>query len=393
MTAIVTRAGFLTSVQELGRTGFRQFGISTSGALDPFALRVANLLVGNDENAAGLEITFGGLHLRFDDERRVAWCGGEFDVQIGSSALPAGHVAHLKAGDELKFGRAQIGCRCWVAISGGIDVPVVLGSRSTDLRANFGGFEGRALRDGDQLLLGEFRRSQTAATAGISSWTAPHDWARPATRNPILRFARGADSNRFNASTLQRLTMEVFAVSPDSDRMGVRFDGSEMKREDKTDLISEAVAPGTIQVPPSGKPILLLGDCQTIGGYPKIAHVITVDLAVAAQLRAGDHVRFLKSHSPMRIAFCRNASVISSVSELALACLLRTIRVVATALWAVPTTKVAAPKADGPQARGYRRRHEIIGRYQRRPRRRLRPRCRIVRTDQLGEHRNRFSRR
>ena len=294
MTAIVTRAGFLTSVQDLGRTGFRQFGISTSGALDPFALRVANLLVGNDENAAGLEITFGGLHLRFDDERRVAWCGGEFDVQIGSRALPAGHVAHLKAGDELKFRRAQIGCRCWLAISGGIDVPVVLGSRSTDLRANFGGFEGRALRDGDQLLLGEFRRSQTAATPGISSWTAPYDWASPAARDPILRFARGTDWNRFNASTLQRLTMEVFAVSPDSDRMGVRFDGSEMKREDETDLISEAVAPGTIQVPPSGKPILLLGDCQTIGGYPKIAYVITVDLAVTAQLRAGDHVRFFE---------------------------------------------------------------------------------------------------
>src|SRR6266566_258595 len=144
MEMIVTRAGFLTSVQYLGRTGFREFGVSTSGALDPFALRVANLLVGNDEGAAGLEITLGGLHLRFDDERMIAWCGGEFDVQIGS-------------------------------------------------------------RDGDQLLLGEFRRSQTAATAGISSWTAPHDWARPATRNPILRFARGADSNRFNASTLQRL--------------------------------------------------------------------------------------------------------------------------------------------------------------------------------------------
>src|SRR5437867_5472788 len=292
MKMIVTRGGFLTSVQDLGRTGFREFGVSLGGALDPFALRVANLLVDNDEGAAGLEITFGGLQLHFADERAVAWCGGEFDVQIESMPLPAGHAARLQAGEELKFGRPQIGCRCWLAISSGVDVPVVLGSRSTDLRANFGGFEGRALRDGDQLLLGEFPRSQTAATAGISSWTAPHDWARPATRNPILRFARGADSNRFNASTLQRLTMEVFAVSPDSDRMGVRFDGSEMKREDKTDLISEAVAPGTIQVPPSGKPILLLGDCQTIGGYPKIAHVITVDLGIAAQLRAGDSVRF-----------------------------------------------------------------------------------------------------
>src|SRR5437764_4255222 len=188
MTAIVTRAGFLTSVQDLGRTGFRQFGVSTSGALDPFALRVANLLVGNDEDAAGLEITFGGLHLRFDDERRVTWCGGEFDVQIGSRALPAGHVAHLKAGDELKFRRAQIGCRCWLAISGGIDVPVVLGSRSTDLRANFGGLQGRTLRDGDQISLREFGRSETAATETISSWTGPHEWVSPSKRAPALRF-------------------------------------------------------------------------------------------------------------------------------------------------------------------------------------------------------------
>jgi antagonist of KipI len=294
MNLIVKRAGFLTSVQDVGRIGFRQFGVSTSGALDGFALRVANLLVGNDEGAAGLEITIGGLQLRFEDERIVAWCGGEFEVQIGSRALLAGHVAHLQAGDELKFGRAQIGCRCWLAISGGIDVPVVLGSRSTDLRANFGGLEGRRLRDGDQLSLGEFRQSETAAAAGISSWTAPHDWASPASRHPSLRFIRGVDWNRFNDVTIQLFTNQQFTVSPDSDRMGVRFDGSELKREDETDLISEAVVPGTIQVPPSGKPILLLGDCQTIGGYPKIAHVITVDLGIAAQLRAGDGVRFFE---------------------------------------------------------------------------------------------------
>jgi antagonist of KipI len=293
MTAIVQRAGFLTSVQDAGRTGFRQFGVSTSGALDSFALRVANLLVGNDEGAAGLEITLGGLQLRFEDERIVAWCGGEFDVQIESRALPAGHVAHLQSGDELKFGRAQFGCRCWLAISGGIDVPVVLNSRSTDLRANFGGIEGRTVRDGDVLPLRTWPGSPIPAT-GVSSWTAPHDWASPATRHPNLRFIRGVDWNRFNASTLQRLTSEAFTVSADSDRMGVRFDGPELKRENEIDLISEAVAPGTIQVPPSGKPILLLGDCQTIGGYPKIAHVITVDLGVAAQLRAGDGVRFFE---------------------------------------------------------------------------------------------------
>ena len=301
MSAVVTRAGFLTSVQDLGRTGFRQFGVSTSGALDSFALRVANLLVGNDEGAAGLEITLGGLQLQFEDERIVAWCGGEFDVQIGSRVLPAGHVAHLQAGDELKFSRAQIGCRCWLAISSGIDVPVVLGSRSTDLRAVFGGFEGRALRDRDVLLLVRQTGSSAFAkatadkspqAAGISSWTAPHDWASPASRHPSLRFIRGVDWSRFDDVTIQRFTNHEFSVSPDSDRMGVRLDGPELKRQDETDLISEAVAPGTIQVPPSGKPILLLGDCQTIGGYSKIAHVITVDFGIAAQLRAGDRVRF-----------------------------------------------------------------------------------------------------
>ena len=291
MKVIVARSGFLTSVQDVGRRGFREFGVSAGGALDPFALRVANLLVGNDEAAAGLEITFGGLQLHFQEERIVAWCGGEFDVHVGSTALPVGHAALVRAGDELKFGRSEIGCRAWLTISGGINVPIVLSSRSTDLRANFGGFNGRALRDGDVLPLVQKSRSTPAAT-GISSWTAPHDWVSPAKHEPTLRFVRGVDWNRFSASTLQHFMNELFAVSSDSDRMGVRIDGPELKREDNVDLISEAVAPGTIQVPPSGKPILLLGDCQTIGGYPKIAHVITVDLGIAAQLRAGDRVRF-----------------------------------------------------------------------------------------------------
>src|SRR5215475_5786005 len=293
MNLIIKRTGFLTSVQDLGRTGFRQFGVSAGGALDSFALRVANLLVGNDEGAAGLEITLGGLQLRFEGERVVAWCGGEFDVRIGSRALPAGHVAHLESGDELKFGRARFGCRCWLAISGGIDVPTVLGSCSTDLRAQFGGLEGRTLRDGDILPLAR-QPGSSPPVKGISSWAGPHDWVSRAKRYPVLRFVRGVDWSRFDGVTIQQFTIHQFAVSPDSDRMGVRLDGPELKSEDETDLISEAVAPGTIQVPPSGKPILLLGDCQTIGGYPKIAHVITVDLGIAAQLRTGDDVRFFE---------------------------------------------------------------------------------------------------
>ena len=292
MNTFATRSGFLTTIQDLGRTGFREFGVSTSGALDVFALRVANLLVGNDEGAAGLEITLGGLQLRFNDERLIAWCGGAFDVRVGSARLPAGHACWVSPGEQLKFGPPNTGCRAWLAISGGINVPLVLGSRSTDLRAHFGGLEGRALRDGDIVPLGEFRRSQTAATEKILLWSAPEPWSQTADSAPVLQFVRGADWTRFNASTLQRFTNEVFAVSPDSDRMGVRLDGPELKRENDIDLISEAVAPGTIQVPSSGMPILLLGDCQTIGGYPKLAHVITVDLPIAAQLRAGDPIRF-----------------------------------------------------------------------------------------------------
>src|SRR6266496_2885967 len=224
MSVIVERAGFLTSVQDLGRMGFREFGVSLGGGLDSFGLRVANLLVGNDEGAAGLEITLGGLQLRFEDERIVAWCGGEFDVQIGSRPLPAGHVAHLQAGDELKFSRAQIGCRCWLAISGGIDVPVVLGSRSTDLRANFGGLEGRALRDGDEFLLGEqsdLARSLIGLLNGrrVSSWSSPAEWSSTAKTKPVPRVVRGCDWDRFNASTHHALTSETFSVSPDSDRM------------------------------------------------------------------------------------------------------------------------------------------------------------------------------
>jgi antagonist of KipI len=297
MSLAVLSGGFMTTVQDLGRTGFRQFGVAAGGALDPHALRVANLLVGNAESAAGLEATFGGLRLSVADERIAAWCGGDFDARIASRLIPAGHPFLIAHGEELIIDRPKIGCRAWLAISGGVDVPIVLGSRSTDLRAGFGGFNGSALRDGDEIPLGQSSERTTILIEKlrhekIARWKPPHGWSSPAQPEPLLRFVAGADRSRFNDVTFQRFTRESFAVSPDSDRMGVRFDAPELKRNDNVDLISEAVAPGTIQVPPSGKPILLLRDCQTIGGYPKIAHVVTADLPIAAQLRAGDQVRF-----------------------------------------------------------------------------------------------------
>ena len=297
MNATAIRAGFLTSVQDLGRTGFREFGVSLGGALDTHALRVANLLAGNDESAAGLELTFGGLRLRFADDRIVVWGGGDFNARVGSTSVAAGHPALVRGGEEFSIESPTCGCRAWLAISGGIDVPVVLGSRSGDLRAGFGGVKGRPIRDGEEFPLGgNSARSKVLIDKlrgeKIGRWKPPHDWSSTARRTPVLRYVRGADSRRFRESALQSLNNENFFVSPDSDRMGIRLDGPRLERREDVDLLSEAVAPGTVQVPPSGKPILLLNDCQTIGGYPKIAHVITVDLPTATQLCPGDRVRF-----------------------------------------------------------------------------------------------------
>ena len=297
MKIFVRSAAFLTSVQDLGRTGYRQSGISTGGALDFHAMRVANALVGNEDAAAGLEATLGNLRLRFDDQRVVAWCGGAFVVRIANQNLPPGHAGLIAKDEELVMNAPKAGSRAWLAISGGVAVSPVLGSRSTDLRGNFGGYEGRVLRDGDILPLGEKSAlpSQVAEMFGdrrIAEWTAPSGWVTTAARDRFLRVVQGPDWSRFTAEAQTSLVSAPFTVTLDSDRMGARFDGPDLPRHDPSDLLSEAVAPGTLQVPPNGKPILLLGDCQTIGGYPKIAHVITVDLPIAAQLWPGDLVRF-----------------------------------------------------------------------------------------------------
>jgi antagonist of KipI len=300
MNILVRSAGYLTSVQDLGRIGFRDSGVSVGGALDPHALRVANVLAGNDDHSAGLEVTLGTMRLRFEDERMVAWCGGDFIAQIGAADFPQGHAGLVTKDDELKLTAPNAGGRAWLAISGGIDLPLVLGSRSTDLRGNFGGHKGRALRDGDELALGvkerrfeiadeEKQRSQMAPW--ISEWSAPTGWTS-VLKSGVLRIVRGTDWKRFTVAAQQSLLTNEFTVTPDSDRMGARLEGPALDRVDPGDLLSEAVTPGTIQVPPNGQPILLLGDCQTIGGYPKIAHVITVDLPIAAQLWPGNTVRF-----------------------------------------------------------------------------------------------------
>ena len=295
MSATVLSSGFLTTVQDDGRTGFRHIGVSTGGALDAHALRVANLLVGNEQSAAGLEVTLGGFRARFADERLVAWCGGDFDVRMADSRLPAGRVGLIRAGEEIDIRHAEVGCRAWLAVSGGLHVPQVLGSRSTDLRAQFGGLAGRTLQRGDVLEFAPITSAQ-AVTSGlqnerVSRWFAPVEWSSTATRHRVLRLVTGSEWTSFRAEGRAALWRDSFTVTPQADRMGVRLQGPGMVYEG-AELLSEAVTAGTIQVPPSGEPIILLPDCQTIGGYPKLAHVITVDLPIAAQLRPGDELRF-----------------------------------------------------------------------------------------------------
>ncbi len=289
----ILRAGPLTTVQDLGRARHRREGVSLGGALDRVATQVANLLIGNPENAALLEVTLGRMRLGFSDARLIAWCGGEFRINCGDETVPPGHACVVRAGEQLEITPGGRGCRAWIAISGGIDVPLVLGSRATDLRAGFGGWQGRALQDGEQLPLGEFN-SSLQNLPRVSSWSAPREWGQPAERYPILRVIRGAEWAEFSESSHHALLEEPFVVSPKSDRMGARLEGKGVTRARPNERLSEPVAPGTIQVPDDGQPIILLGDCQTIGGYPKIAHVITIDLARAAQLRPGDFIRFVE---------------------------------------------------------------------------------------------------
>jgi antagonist of KipI len=280
----ILRAGPLLTVQDLGRPGHRSAGLSPGGALDPHAARVANLVVGNPEDAALLEITLGPTRFRFSDERVVACCGAALGI-------PLGKPVRVLPNEPLELTAPNRGCRAWLAISGGVDVPKVLGSCSTDLRGKFGGWEGRPLRDGDELPLGPATKDRNF-TGPRADWGAPNEWAQTASPHPLLRVVAGAEWDTFTADAQRLFQKSAFTVSAQVDRMGARLEGPKLMRENEVELISEAVTPGTIQVANDHQPILLLGDCQTIGGYPKIAHVITVDLPLAAQLRPNDSARF-----------------------------------------------------------------------------------------------------
>ena len=275
----VIKPGLLTTVQDLGRTGYRSAGVPLGGAMDRPALRAANRLVGNPEDAAGLEITLLGPELEFLGDTTIAVCGAEFE------GVPAGKSSLMRSGERLRFGRGIRGCRAYLAVAGGIAVPEVLGSRSTYLRGGFGGYLGRSLRPGDRL-----DRHEGKGGRGQAAKVDRRNGGQLLQPDPfaVVRAVQGAQGAEFGRALFEA----EFKVSPQSDRMGIRLSGPKLERRAGAELVSGAVVPGTVQVPPDGQPIVLMADAQTIGGYPQAAHVSTADLPILAQLKPGDSVRF-----------------------------------------------------------------------------------------------------
>lgn len=273
----VVKPGLFTTIQDLGRPGHRAAGVPLSGAADPVALRIANRLVGNVESAAALEITLLGPELRFERDAVVALAGAEVP------GIPFGVAVRMAAGETLALGHASAGCRGYLAVAGGIDVPHTLGSRSTFAPARLGGLRGLPLAAGDVLPVGHDCIAPPVESPGRLPGTRSMD------EIVSLRVIPGEHAALVGDS----LWHATHATSSRSDRMGVRLDGPPLgDGRASGSLPSAAVLPGTVQLPPDGRPIVLLADAQTIGGYPVIGHVIAADLPLVAQLRPGDRVRW-----------------------------------------------------------------------------------------------------
>jgi len=279
----VLRAGLLDSVQDLGRSGFRQLGVGLAGAADRYSLQVANRLVGNPPDAAGLEITLAGPRLRLSRQARIAICGADIEVRADGQALPSWRPIVLPARCQLEFGACRRGARTYLAVDGGIDLALALGSRSTDLRAGFGGLHGRALRAGDALPLGPARPLPAASSAG--GW-----WINPRADLDLSRTAVARFVPQHSAA--EALAHRAWTLSATSNRQGLRLQGTPLPTQDTGSGLSEPVAPGVVQLPPDGQPIVLLGEAQTMGGYPRLGFVAEADLPRLAQLRPGETLHF-----------------------------------------------------------------------------------------------------
>lgn len=303
----VIKPGLLTTVQDLGRPGLQQYGVAVGGALDSFAARTANLIVGNDDNAALVEIAQTGPTLQFERDVLIAWNGGDFAATVDGQPLPRDRAVHVAAGETVDFGVARQGLRAWLAVAGGIDVPLVMGSRATYRRAGIGGHEGRPLVAGDGLKVfgsGQWAIGVLAALKARGQrgtvWTVrPETMGQPAPAG-VVRAMCGPEWDWFSAEAQKAFFASEWAATREADRMGVRLHGPELLLGKPREMISAAVNTGIVQVPSSGQPIVLLPSRQSVGGYPRIAAVAAVDVGRFTQLRPGEKVRF--SRIPLVVA-------------------------------------------------------------------------------------------
>lgn len=283
MSLVVLAAGLLTTVQDGGRCGHSAIGVGTSGAMDSVALRLANILVGNVDNVAALEITLRGPRLRCDAACLIAITGAPLEATCDGAALPLWRPVRVAAGAELSFGGMHRGARSYVAFAGGIQVPALLGSRSTDVNAGIG----PALAVGDVLPV-----ATSPSRAPPAKWALdPMPWFDAEMTQPI-RVVAGAHFSQLDAGSQRTLFAAEFRISADSNRVGYRLEGPKLALQEPLELISCGVVPGTVQLPPGGAPIVLMAEAPTTGGYPRIAHVLAVDQPRLAQRRPGDSVHF-----------------------------------------------------------------------------------------------------
>ena len=295
----VDRPGLLTTVQDRGRPGYRAFGMPVAGAMDRLSLALANLLAGNPPGSAALEMTLLGATLHFEGPAYVAVCGADMAPTLDGKPVASGTGFPVAKGALLGFGAAAKGCRTYLAIRGGIDVPAVLGSRSTDLRAAVGGLEGRALRKGDALPVGP------AGAASLAPRALPRELLPVPGGEVPLRVLLGPQDDLFLDEGLRAFLGSPYEVSNRNDRMGYQLEGPPILHRAGADIVSDALCPGAVQVPGRGTPIVMTADCQTTGGYAKIATVIGPDLGRLAQTRRGDRVRFTRCSQEEAVAALR----------------------------------------------------------------------------------------
>jgi antagonist of KipI len=297
MAIRVIQPGLLTTVQDLGRYGYSHLGISPGGAGDQLAMRIANLLVGNPENAATLEMTLTGATLEFDGASVVALTGGECDCRIAGKSMPMWQAVRVPARQVLTCGRLKTGARLYLAVQGGWDARPIMGSASTSLAGHFGGIEGRGLRQGDLLNVreGSNSRGRTLKPGAIDTLYS---------RGPI-RVTHGAQHDWFDPEAFDTLLCSSYTVSEESNRSGLRLQGEPIPSRVGTQLLTEGVSLGAIQVPQNGQPIILFVDQQTTGGYPKIANVISADMHRVGQLRPRGLVRFAEVTIPEAVRLLR----------------------------------------------------------------------------------------